>query len=293
MKRKRSCLARIMRAFLCLFWIFPLALLAVGICLLSFIISPPFGTATHARVLLVGLDDKPREGGAQRSDTIILYSAKLNGSGALLLSVPRDSRVLIPGHRHFGKINAAYADGGVTKLKETLAQPDIIGADLPYHIVFDSTTVASAIDALGGVVVDVPRDMNYDDNWAGLSIHLKKGKQLLNGKQAVGFLRWRKNNHGRGSSDDFSRTERQRQLLIAMKDKMRSWNGLLRLPAVYKAFKAHSQSNLSPAQFLALAWASRQLQTDAVPGSTRTISRVSYVLCNWEYGRQRWQTANQ
>lgn len=275
-----------------LLWIFPLLAIALVSFLAAFVLFPPFGSETTARVLLVGLDAK--EDGVQRSDTIILMAARLDGSSTTLVSVPRDSRVRIPGSRRgITKINAAYASGKEEKLKETLAQPDVMGADLPYHIVFDSNTVAKVIDAMGGIELDVPRDMNYDDNWGKLHIHLKKGRQHLNGEQVVGYLRWRKNSHGRGSSDDFSRTERQRTLFIAIKDKMRTWDGVKRVPAVYRAFRDNVVSmNLTPMQLAALGWRARQIVPAAVPPiDTRTIGGVSYVIPDWDTGRQIWETA--
>lgn len=270
-------------------WTILLLLFAGGAFFLSFLLFPPFGTQRTAKVLIIGLDASDE--GNSRSDTIMLYAGKLNGSGALLLSVPRDARVRIAGKRRYSKINAAYAEGKVTLLRETLAQPEVLGAELPYYVVMDSKTVAAMIDALGGINVDVPRVMNYDDNWGKLHIHLQPGKQRLTGEQTVGFLRWRKNKNGKGNSDDFSRTERQRQILVAIKDRLRTWDGIQRLPRVLKAFQENTQTNLSPTQFMVLLWASRQMQTDTVPGKAQTIAHISYVVCDWEYGRQRWQNA--
>jgi LCP family protein required for cell wall assembly len=269
------------------------ACVALIVFVLALVVFPPFGAEKTARILLVGLDAKPPEGGPQRSDTIMVYAGKLNGSGAVLLSVPRDARVRLAGETHFSKINAAFAAGKAALLKSTLAQPDVLAADLPYHVIFDSATVAAMIDALGGIEVTVPREMDYDDNWGKLHIHLRPGRQHLTGTQAVGYLRWRKNNHGKGASDDFSRTERQRSLMVAVKDRVRSWQGLIRVPALYQAFRTHADTNLSFQQFVMLGWASRTLQTDAVPGSPRTLHGISYVLCDWEYARQRWQAATQ
>jgi LCP family protein required for cell wall assembly len=279
-----GCLGRL------LIWIFPVLALSLATFLAAFFLFPPFGQQQVARVLLVGLDN--REEGVSRSDTIMLLAARTDGSGTTLLSIPRDARVRIPQHRAYGKINAAYAEGQERLLQATLAQPSTLQADLPYYIVLDSDTVAAVIKALGGIDVDVPRDMNYDDNWAKLHIHLKKGPQHLNGAQVVGYLRWRKNNNGRGNSDDFDRTNRQRQLLVAMKSRILSWYGITHLPALYTAFRAHATTNMSFTQFIALAWAAhRQVITEAVPGAPRTIGGVSYVLCDWDKGRQIWEAA--
>jgi LCP family protein required for cell wall assembly len=273
-------------------WLCLCVLLAIGAFLLSFVFFPPFGDAATARVLLIGLDDKTPNDTTQRSDSLILYAAKMPGGGATLLSVPRDARVRLAGDAHFNKINAAYSKGGESLLERTLADPTLLHDHFSSYIIYDTSCVTAVIDALGGLYVDVPRDMNYDDSWSGLHIHLNKGKhQLLMGKDIAGYLRWRKNNDGRGSSSDFERTERQRQVLVAIKEKMVSWSGLMKLPMIYLAFKQTANTNLSFTQLVALAGASRQIQTESIPGVPRTIDGVSYVICDWNQARQLWALA--
>ena len=243
-----------------------------------------------ARVLLVGLDEPSRDGGARRADTIILIGARKDGSGATLLSVPRDALVPLPRRRQQQKINAAYAIGQVAMLKEVLADPRVMDADLPYHLVMDSRTVRAMVNALGGVTVDVPFAMDYDDNWGNLHIHLKPGRQRLNGEQAAGYLRWRKNNDG-GGSDDIARNERQRQLLIAISQQARTPLGALRLPFAYRALRKTSYTNLTSRQLIALGLAFRNVRSETVPGHSVNRHGASYILCDWEAGRRRWQEA--
>jgi LCP family protein required for cell wall assembly len=274
-----------------LLWAVMLVVVAVGVGYLSLLLAPPFGYETTARVLILGLDEADRLGGDQRrADTILLCAARLDGAGTLLLSVPRDAWVRIPNHSRQHKINAAYALGKEALVKQVLAKPSTLNAELPYHLIIDSSTVRAVIDALGGIRVSVPFAMNYDDNWGNLHIHLNPGLQLLTGEQAVGYLRWRKNSRGR-SEDDFSRAERQRAVLIAIGTRMRSWQGITRTPAVYHAFRQHSQSNLTDRQLFVLGWASREIRSEAVPATPRRLHGTSYVFCNWAYGRALWEEA--
>lgn len=148
--------------------------------------------------MIIGLDQE--ENHVSGSDTIILAAVRLNGKGATLISVPRDAYVSIPHRGQHRKINASYAEGKEKLLRQTLAQSDVMAADLPYYATFDSSTVAAMVDALGGIDVVVPCDMNYDDNWGRLHIHLNAENRHLNGVKTVGFLRWRKNNYGRGAA---------------------------------------------------------------------------------------------
>ena len=284
-------ISRILR--ICCWMILFVGILGASL-LIAFLLFPPFGNADTARVLLVGLDDVQREGGPQRSDTIMLSAANLKRSRMTLLSVPRDARVRIPGRASHQKINAAYARGGIALLQRTLAQPDVLQADLPYYLIFDSLTVAAIIDALGGIEVNVTDRMKYDDHWGNLHIDLHPGQQRLDGQQTVGYLRWRKNNSGGGGSDDYARAERQRMVVIEMKRRMLTFSGMLRLPAVYRAFRTHAKTNMSVPQLIAwMSTARGDIISEAVPGQQRTIGRVSYIICEWNDGRRRWQQAQQ
>ena len=74
------------------------------------------------------------------------------------------------------------------------------------------------VDAIGGVEVDIPFNMRYDDPYAEppLHINLKKGEQLLDGEKAIQFLRWRKNNSGTlGAEGDIGRIKRQQEFVIS------------------------------------------------------------------------------
>ena len=288
-KHKRSFLGVLGRL---LVGIMVLLVLVISGVLLSFTFVPPFGDAAIAKILLIGTDDPETKGAPCRSDTIMLCAARLNGTGTTLLSIPRDTRVRMPRHRAYVKINAAYASGQQALLAETLAKSELLNDTLPYYIVVDSTSTRAVIDALGGVDVTIPHAMDYDDNWDGLHIHLKAGAQHLTGAQVVGYLRWRKNNHGtHGSSTDFERTEHQRALLAGLAAELRSWHGIQRLPNMWQAFHTYAKTNLSMRQLIMLVWAARQTNSQSLPGAMRTIRGVSYVLGDWDKGRDIWQKA--
>jgi len=149
--KRRSCLGCLGRLVVLFFWTLAFFVVAASVFLLSFFFFPPFGNEKTARILICGLDQP--ENGVSRSDTIMLLGVKLDGTGATLLSIPRDARVSIPDHDGHSKINAAYADGKETLLRETLRQPDVMDSDLPYYITFESRTIARMIEALGGIDV--------------------------------------------------------------------------------------------------------------------------------------------
>lgn len=144
----------------------------------------------------------------KRTDSIILVHVPAAGGKAVMVSLPRDSYVPIPG---FGrnKINAAYPLGGPRLLVQTVES--VTGLRLDGYLEIGFGGFASIVDALGGVDICVPFDMK--DPQAG--IDLKKGCQSLNGADALGFVRTRYTDP-RG---DLGRADRQRQFLSAVMKK--------------------------------------------------------------------------
>lgn len=139
-----------------------------------------------------------------RTDSIILIHKSRSGKNTIL-SIPRDSYVEIPGHGH-NKINAAFFFGGPKLLVETVELAT--GVHIDGYLEIGFAGFADVVDALGGVTMCAPFDMN--DPQAG--INLKKGCQHMNGPTALGFVRARYSDP-RG---DIGRAERQRQFLGAI-----------------------------------------------------------------------------
>jgi LCP family protein required for cell wall assembly len=167
--------------------------------------------------LLVGSDsrdDLTREERAQlgtgtaegrRTDSIMLVHVPAGGGKSVIISIPRDSYMPVPGHGS-NKVNAAYSIGGPQLLVQTLEQVTDLRIDGYLEIGFGG--FASVVNSLGGVDICVPFDM--DDPKA--HINLKKGCQTLDGKNALGFVRARYSDP-RG---DIGRADRQRQFLAAI-----------------------------------------------------------------------------
>lgn len=141
----------------------------------------------------------------QRTDSIMLVHVPSGGGKSAIISIPRDSYMPIPGHGS-NKVNAAYSIGGPKLLIETLEQTTNLRIDGYLEIGFGG--FADVVNSLGGVDICVPFDM--DDKFA--HINLKKGCQVLDGKNALGFVRAR-HSDPRG---DIGRADRQRQFLAAI-----------------------------------------------------------------------------
>jgi LCP family protein required for cell wall assembly len=151
----------------------------------------------------------------RRADTMMLLHIPRGTGPPTLVSLPRDSYVPIPG-RGWNKLNAAYAFGGPKLLARTVEQVTDVRIDHYMEVGFDG--FASVVDAVGGVRICVKEPIR-DPNAA---LRLKAGCQLLDSKQALGYVRTRASARG-----DLDRVERQREFLAALIDKATSPGVLL------------------------------------------------------------------
>ncbi|PZG12418.1 LytTR family transcriptional regulator [Nonomuraea aridisoli] len=167
-------------------------------------------TATQRRKLATG------RAAGQRTDSMMLLHIPDGGDRPTLVSLPRDSAVTIPG-RGRDKLNSAYAIGGPRLLVRTVET--VTGVHVDNYMEIGFAGFVDIVDAIGGVEINVRAAVN--DPKAGLK--LKKGTQVLNGSQALGYVRTRKG----GALPDFERTKRQRQFLGAVVKKAASPGVLL------------------------------------------------------------------
>ena len=157
-------------------------------------------TAQEREALGIGGNAKGR-----RTDSIILVHTPSGAGKPVLISIPRDSYLPIPGERD-NKVNAAFAIGGPALLAATLEQAT--GLPIDGYVEIGLGGFAGVVDGLGGVEVCVARDIQDDK----ADIDLSKGCQVLDGKNALGYVRARYSD----PKGDLGRAERQRQFLGAV-----------------------------------------------------------------------------
>jgi LCP family protein required for cell wall assembly len=161
----------------------------------------------------------------QRSDTIMVLHIPANGDPPVLVSIPRDSYVEIPGYG-MNKINAAFALGGPKLLAQTVQ--NATGLYINHYLGIGLGGLVDAVNSVGGVRMCLPDPLK--DPKAHLN--LPKGCQNLNGAQVLGFVRTRNFPLG-----DLQREQDQRLLLSALLKKMTSTGTMLNpfasIPAAY------------------------------------------------------------
>jgi polyisoprenyl-teichoic acid--peptidoglycan teichoic acid transferase len=188
----------------------------------------------HGRVnvLIVGYSvDDPGHPGASLTDSIMLLSMSTTNHTGYMLSIPRDLYVKIPGYGA-AKINEAYKDGGISLLEQIIENN--FQTHIDYSALLDYTAVRDSVNALGGVTVNIkspdPRGL-YDPNISpadGGPLKLPNGPQQIDGQTALNLTRARGDAYGSYGfpQSDFNRTEHQRQVFTAMKEKL-NWKLIL------------------------------------------------------------------
>ena len=239
--------------------------------------------------LLLGVDE--RSGDVGRSDTIMMLSANLATKRIGLVSVPRDSRVDMIKYGST-KVNHAYAYGGITLAKQTIEKLLNVKAD--HYFVINFSAFKKIIDLLGGVDLDVEKDMYYRDDYDGengLIIDLQKGQQHLDAEKAIEYVRYR------DEEGDIGRVKRQQKFLNAVLAKFTSPSTILKIPSIIKEVRNSIQTDMSFAdmvEYLSFLKNGTDYKTTAfmVPGSPQMIDDLSYWIVNYPKLHDELQAMN-
>ncbi|KAB8330946.1 LytR family transcriptional regulator [Scytonema tolypothrichoides VB-61278] len=218
----------------------PVNILVMGMSVLSSdIYSPPKETKNLKYLPQVNSFDG-------LSDVMLLLRFHPEKKTITMLSIPRDTRVPIEGHGT-RKINVANVQGGLALSTKTVSQL-LGGVGIDRYVRINVLGVSKLIDALGGVTVDVPKDMKYQDHSQHLYINLKAGKQHLNGDKALQLLRYRHDGLG-----DIGRVQRQQMVMRSLMEQTLNPNIIGRFPEIIKVIQAHIDTNLTVEELMTLA----------------------------------------
>lgn len=233
----------------------------------------------RVNILMIGVDSLTADDNFanMRTDTMMVLSMDPKSKTAFVLSIPRDTRVEVDKYK--GKINSAYSIGGVNftlkSVKELL--------DIPIHhfVEIDYQALFKTINDVGGVDINVPMDMVYDDPWANppLHINLKKGLQLLDGEKSMQFLRFR---HGY-AEQDLDRIKAQQEFLNALIKKILSVESITRVPNYIDTFYKYVKTDMSLAQMFQIASKAieikpHNIQRETLAGEAKFMYGASYYI---------------
>lgn len=182
--------------------------------------------------LLLGIDTRGEE--KSRTDTMMVLSWNKKTNDVKLVSFMRDIYADIPGYQSY-KLNTAYYLGGVQLLKDTIS--NMFGLPIHHYAIVDFKNFESLVDILApnGVKIDVEKDMSEK-----IGVSLKQGEQNLNGKELLGYARFRHDAEG-----DFGRVARQQKVIEALKNEILAPQNIVNLPKFVGAAQGYITTDLS------------------------------------------------
>lgn len=224
--------------------------------------------------LIVGIDD------GIHTDTIMVAAYDGVSAEGHVISIPRDSRVNVGRRPGLRKINQAYPvgrtggrghPGGIEQLKQEIQ--GIIGFRPDFYVAIEMDAFVRAVDTVGGININVPFHMRYDDPCQDLHINISAGTQRLNGDQALNFVRFRRANFGYREITDYGRMENQQQAVQSMLTELLRPANILRIPEFINIFNDNVSTNIAISDMLWFANQLRQVRgVDAL--STYTIPTI-------------------
>ena len=217
--------------------------------------------------LLLGVDRRPGEKGPTRTDTMMIVTLDPNSKSVGILSIPRDLWVQIPGYSE-DRINTAYFIGDAKKYPgggPALAKRTIqynFGVPIHYYITINFVGFRRMVDELGGIDIDVPKDINDyqfpDDDYGYRELHITKGLQHMNGSLALDYARTRH------SDSDFNRMRRQQQVIIAVKEQALRANVITKIPGLWQLREDMVETDIPLDKIIALAQFAKDIKSENV-----------------------------
>ncbi len=219
------------------------------------------------------------------TDTIMLVSWNLASDHVDIISVPRDTHYEREGYHGTSlKINAIYSQEGLEPLAAAVSDV-LCGIPIDYYAIIDYNAIRKVVDGIGGVPMDVPMDMHYEDPYdtPPLVIDLKAGEQVLDGEKAIQFLRFRKGY----PTGDYGRIEAQQEFMKSgFKQAIK--HGIIDSA---RLVTSNVQSNLTLGMVSKYALSALRLKDDAIssyicPGEAQYIDSLSFFLQDKEATEQ-------
>jgi len=249
--------------------------------------APPPGAPIT--VLLLGSDHRPGEDGPARTDSIMVARIDPQHQRIALLSLPRDLWVTIPGYGHT-RINAANVwgvtyggpDAGIPLARDTVS--NLLGIPIDYTMMIDFEGFIGAVDSLGGVTVDVQKEL-YDAQFPTMDygyteVHFVPGSQHMDGATALTYSRIRH------ADSDFGRMRRQQAVLVGILAQLREQNLLASVKGiedVTTALRNYVKTDIPEDRLIGLAWALRNTSPAQIERNVLDENMVAFGVGDDRY----------
>lgn len=228
-------------------------------------------TQENLNILVVGVDngqyDDGFHSGPGRTDAIMIVSINKEENKVSLLSVPRDTYLNIPG-RGMDKVNHAYAYGGINLSIKALSA--FLQIPIHHYFIIDKQAFTNAIDAVGGVNINVTEDVVY---YIDGKTKVPKGLQKMDGKMAFDYVRTREG--------DIARIGRQQTFVKALAEQALTLSNILKIPEILNSTASDIQTDMTPKEIMEMAMGMRSMSegnmhNETVPGHSDMLNGVSY-----------------
>jgi len=237
--------------------------------------ATPLPDGQPVNILLIGLDRDPQSSDATRratmnTDTLLIARLDPGKQKVSLLSIPRDTRVQLP--TGFEKVNAAYAIGGMDRLKQTVQE--LTSLPIDRYVMIDFPAFVGVIDSFGGLEFHVDKPIYNPEG----TVALQPGRQQLNGQQALAVVRFRSEELG-----DIARADRQQRFVEALGAKIKQ-GGIMNWVQGLRAMSDSLQTDMTITEMGTLAKSVSgdgvRVLTHTVPGEFLNLYGVSYWKVN-------------
>ncbi|MDX1919619.1 MAG: LCP family protein [Candidatus Caenarcaniphilales bacterium] len=212
------------------------------------------GTDQEYKIAKDGYAYKTQNKFKGRTDTIVVFKFDPIQKRLSALNIPRDTKIYLNG-KTADKINSVNVIKGPEYLKQVVES--LLDIKIDHYVLVNTKGIEQIIDEAGGVEVEVDKRMKYVDKTDGLNIDLQPGKQVLSGKQTIGFLRFRHDNLG-----DIGRIQRQQIFLRAAKKKLSDPYMVTKLPKLTNIALENIKTDLKISELLQFANFVRSVLSD-------------------------------